>query len=162
MAEWIFCSFRRKFCHYSFHNHCAHLPFRNSTLSSISSSFINLGMVSFGLSFPFLTFSRTRLTTTTIMNVNFRMFFFHVQALYNVFSLIFSWFALANLWLTFSIIIDLLPSQQPPFNVFGTAVITHWVNLSLKWVYLAFLALQVSFLFVFTLFWGERGGADKW
>jgi chitin synthase len=30
---------------------------------------------------------------------------------YNVFSLIFSWFALANLWLTFSIIIDLLPSQ---------------------------------------------------
>lgn len=59
----------------------------------------------------------------------FRMFFFHIQALvrhaqmiscpsltlvvqYNVFSLIFSWFALANLWLTFSIIIDLLPSQN--------------------------------------------------
>jgi hypothetical protein len=30
---------------------------------------------------------------------------------YNIFALIFSWFALANLWLTFSIIIDLLPSN---------------------------------------------------
>jgi hypothetical protein len=30
---------------------------------------------------------------------------------YNIFSLIFSWFALANIWLTFSIIIDLVPSQ---------------------------------------------------
>lgn len=30
---------------------------------------------------------------------------------YNVFTLVFSWFALANLWLTFSIIIDLLPGE---------------------------------------------------
>ena len=30
---------------------------------------------------------------------------------YNVFTLVFSWFALANLWLTFSIIIDLLPDE---------------------------------------------------
>jgi len=37
---------------------------------------------------------------------------------YNVASLIFSWFALANLWLTFSIIIDLLPEQK--IFVFGT------------------------------------------
>lgn len=37
---------------------------------------------------------------------------------YNVFSLIFSWFALANIWLTFSIIIDLLPSQG--IIIFGT------------------------------------------
>jgi chitin synthase len=69
-----------------------------------------------------------------------RMFFLHVQALYNFFSLVFSWFALANLWLTFSIIIDLLPNQGT--NLFGTADITHWVNLSLKWLYLSFLALQ--------------------
>ena len=40
-----------------------------------------------------------------------RIFFFHLQALYNAFSLFFSWFSLANLWLTFSIIIDLLPEQ---------------------------------------------------
>ncbi|KAF8231892.1 glycosyltransferase family 2 protein [Tricholoma matsutake] len=69
-----------------------------------------------------------------------RMFFLHVQALYNIFSLIFSWFALANIWLTFSIIIDLLPSQN--IIIFGTVTVTHWVNLALKWIYLAFLALQ--------------------
>ncbi|KAG8740079.1 Chitin synthase, class 2 [Ceratobasidium sp. 414] len=71
-----------------------------------------------------------------------RMFFFHIQGLYNVFSLVFSWFALANLWLTFSIIIDLLPQQNPPINVFGNAEVTHWINLVAKWIYLAFLALQ--------------------
>ncbi|KAG9092512.1 Chitin synthase, class 2, partial [Ceratobasidium sp. 392] len=71
-----------------------------------------------------------------------RMFFFHIQGLYNVFSLVFSWFALANLWLTFSIIIDLLPEQTPAINVFGNADVTHWINMVFKWLYLAFLALQ--------------------
>lgn len=47
------------------------------------------------------------------------MFMFHIQALYNVFTLFFSWFALANLWLTFSIIIELLP-QATGIYVFGT------------------------------------------
>jgi len=47
---------------------------------------------------------------------------------------------LANIWLTFSIIIELLPSQG--IILFGTAAVTHWVNLALKWTYLAFLALQ--------------------
>ncbi|KAH9965904.1 chitin synthase [Russula dissimulans] len=74
-----------------------------------------------------------------------RMFFFHLQALYNIFSLMFSWFAPANLWLTFSIIIDLVPSQGLVFfggdNHTGIDV-THWINLVLKWTYLAFLALQ--------------------
>ncbi|KAF9006420.1 glycosyltransferase family 2 protein [Cyathus striatus] len=69
-----------------------------------------------------------------------RMFFFHIQALYNTFSLIFSWFALANMWLTFSIIIDLLVDEN--HLIFGTAAITHWVNLALKWIYLSFLGLQ--------------------
>jgi len=68
-----------------------------------------------------------------------RLTLFHVQALYNAFSLFFSWFALANLWLTFSIIIDPLPSQG---IVFGTVVLIHWINLALKWIYLIFLALQ--------------------
>lgn len=68
-----------------------------------------------------------------------RMFFFHVQALYNIFSLVFSWFSLANIWLTFSIIIDLVADQDP---FFGTKAVTHWINLALKWIYLAFLALQ--------------------
>ncbi|KAF8655299.1 hypothetical protein AX16_003197 [Volvariella volvacea WC 439] len=69
-----------------------------------------------------------------------RMFFLHIQALYNTFSLVFSWFALANLWLTFSILLDLLPKQE--IYVFGTAEITHWINSACKWIYLAFLALQ--------------------
>jgi len=40
---------------------------------------------------------------------------------YNIFSLIFSWFALANLWLTFAIIIELLPTQK--LIAFGTTEI---------------------------------------
>ncbi|KAJ7591104.1 glycosyltransferase family 2 protein [Mycena floridula] len=84
-----------------------------------------------------------------------RMFFLHVQALYNVFSLLFSWFALANMWLTFSIIIDLLPDQSPPILIFGTAEITHWVNLALKWLYLATLALQ------FVLALGNRPKGER-
>jgi chitin synthase len=83
---------------------------------------------------------------------------------YNIFSLTFSWFALANLWLTFSIIIDLLPDQGVvlfgPNNHTGLDIVspapsqwhivlnksiqTHWINLALKWVYLAFLAIQVE------------------
>ncbi|KAI3597856.1 chitin synthase [Moniliophthora roreri] len=73
----------------------------------------------------------------------FRMFFFHIQGFYNVFSLIFSWFALANMWLTFAIVIDLLPNMEPrPILIFGTAEITHWVNFGFKALYLSFLALQ--------------------
>ncbi|KAI0700792.1 glycosyltransferase family 2 protein [Cytidiella melzeri] len=82
-----------------------------------------------------------------------RMFFFHVQALYNVFSLVFSWFALANLWLTFSIIIDLLPTQN--IVIFGTVDATNWVNMALKWVYLSFLALQ------FVLALGNRPKGER-
>ncbi|KAJ6484988.1 glycosyltransferase family 2 protein [Mycena vitilis] len=83
----------------------------------------------------------------------FRMFFLHVQAIYNIFSLIFSWFALANIWLTFSIIIDLLPSQG--IIIFGTASITHWVNNGFKWIYLSFLALQ------FVLALGNRPKGER-
>ncbi|KIL70098.1 glycosyltransferase family 2 protein [Amanita muscaria Koide BX008] len=82
-----------------------------------------------------------------------RMFFFHIQALYNVFSLVFSWFALANIWLTFSIIIDLLPTQG--IFLFGNLAVTHWINLSLKWIYLAFLALQ------FVLALGNRPKGER-
>ncbi|KAJ7904483.1 glycosyltransferase family 2 protein [Mycena olivaceomarginata] len=82
-----------------------------------------------------------------------RMFFLHIQALYNIFSLIFSWFALANIWLTFSIIIDLLPTQN--IIIFGTAAVTHWVNNGFKWLYLSFLALQ------FVLALGNRPKGER-
>lgn len=86
-----------------------------------------------------------------------RMFFFHLQGLYNIFSLIFTWFSLANMWLTFSIIIDLLPSsnQTHPVYIFGTEAVTHWVNMALKWVYLSFLALQ------FVLALGNRPKGER-
>ncbi|ESK97608.1 chitin synthase [Moniliophthora roreri MCA 2997] len=87
----------------------------------------------------------------------FRMFFFHIQALYNIFSLVFSWFALANIWLTFSIIIDLLPNLpgDTAIIVFGTKAVTHWVNFGFKWLYLAFLALQ------FVLALGNRPKGER-
>lgn len=84
-----------------------------------------------------------------------RMFFFHIQALYNICNLIFSWFALANLWLTFSIIITMLPTIETPVYLFGTPAITFWVNSALQWIYLAFLAMQ------FILALGSRPKGEK-
>lgn len=83
------------------------------------------------------------------------MFFFHVQALYNIITLIFSWFALANLWLTFSIIITMMPEGEKPVYIFGTPTITFWVNSALMWIYLAFLAMQ------FILALGSRPKGEK-
>ena len=54
-----------------------------------------------------------------------RMVFFHIQALYNIFLLIFTWFNLANAWLTFKVVIELLAIQHP---LFGGA--TDDINLS--------------------------------
>nr|XP_018261520.1 chitin synthase [Kwoniella dejecticola CBS 10117]OBR83678.1 chitin synthase [Kwoniella dejecticola CBS 10117] len=83
-----------------------------------------------------------------------RMLFFHIQGLYNFFNLIFSWFALANLWLTFSIIINLVPAGSN-INLFVTAEVTYWVNLVLMWIYMAFLMLQ------FVLALGNRPKGEK-
>ncbi|KAG0150823.1 hypothetical protein CROQUDRAFT_37815 [Cronartium quercuum f. sp. fusiforme G11] len=69
-----------------------------------------------------------------------RLLMFHVQAIFNLAQLVFTWFALANLWLTFSIIIALLPHNG--IFLFKNEVITHWVNLCTVWVYLGALALQ--------------------
>ena len=59
-----------------------------------------------------------------------RKFWIHIELIYQTFNLIFSWFALANLWLTFSIIIDLLPDlptvpefSSAPILIFGTAAV---------------------------------------
>lgn len=41
------------------------------------------------------------------------------QLQYNVVSLLFSWFALANVWLTYDIVVSFLPDQH--VYVFGTA-----------------------------------------
>lgn len=82
-----------------------------------------------------------------------RMFFFHIQALFNAVQLFFTWFSLANMWLTFSIIIDLLPTQG--IVIGGNVVVIHWVNQALKWIYMVFLALQ------FILALGNRPKSER-
>lgn len=72
----------------------------------------------------------------------FRIFFFHVQALYNLVQLVLTWFALGNLWLTFAIIIQYLPSVLLHDFSDGWLVAFHYVNLVLMWLYGFFLALQ--------------------
>ncbi|PWN35460.1 putative chitin synthase 1 [Meira miltonrushii] len=83
-----------------------------------------------------------------------RLFFFHIQAVYNAFSLLFSWFALANLWLTFSIIINFLPTEllkgQPTL-----LIVFHWINSACKWIYIFFIVLQ------FVLALGNRPKGEK-
>ncbi|KAL9931712.1 hypothetical protein V8E36_009498 [Tilletia maclaganii] len=84
-----------------------------------------------------------------------RLFFFHLQALYNAFQLFFSWFALANLWLTFTIIIDFLP-ETLLVNASNTVLdIIHWVNSAARWIYIFFVVLQ------FILALGNRPKGEK-
>lgn len=82
-----------------------------------------------------------------------RLFFFHIQSLFNALSLIFTWFSLANLWLTFSIIIDFLPSQG--IVITGNINIVHWFNQSMTWIYITFLVLQ------FVLALGNRPKGER-
>ena len=74
-----------------------------------------------------------------------RMFFLHVQLLYNIATVILAWFALASFWLTTSVIMDLVgtPSaanknQAFPFGNTATPII----NTVLKYIYLGFVVLQ--------------------
>lgn len=74
-----------------------------------------------------------------------RMFFFHIQLLYNMFTVFLSWFMLASYWLTTSVIMDLVgnPSTDGthtgwPFGNKATPII----NTILKFLYLAFLITQ--------------------
>ncbi|KAK2731434.1 Chitin synthase, class 2 [Onygenales sp. PD_40] len=90
-----------------------------------------------------------------------RMFFFHIQLLYNTFTVFLTWFALASYWLTTSVIMDLVgnppkdddPNPQRAFPFGNTA--TPIVNTILKYLYLAFLLLQ------FILALGNRPKGSK-
>jgi chitin synthase len=77
------------------------------------------------------------------------MIFFHLQLIYNVVTVIVTWFALASYWLTTSVIMDLvgLPKVASassaaqhgwPFGDTATPII----NTILKYLYLSFLLLQ--------------------
>ncbi|KAH6674390.1 BcCHSIII, class III chitin synthase [Halenospora varia] len=78
-----------------------------------------------------------------------RMFFFHIQLLYNMFSVFLSWFMLASFWLTTTVIMNLVGTPVVASNTtaehhgwpFGDTA-TPIVNTILKYLYLAFLLVQ--------------------
>ncbi|KAI9818665.1 MAG: Chitin synthase, class 2 [Phylliscum demangeonii] len=88
-----------------------------------------------------------------------RMLFFHFQMLYNIATLILSWFSLAAFWLTTSVIMDLVgnPPSDPtspaafPFGNKATPI----VNTILKYIYLGVLLMQ------FILALGNRPKGSK-
>lgn len=89
----------------------------------------------------------------------FRMFFFHLQLLYNFANLLFSWFSLSSYWLTTSVIMNLVGEPDTatkhhgwPFGDTATPI----VNFILKYVYLAFVILQ------FILALGNRPKGTKY
>ncbi|TKA62283.1 Chitin synthase G [Cryomyces minteri] len=87
-----------------------------------------------------------------------RMFFFHIQMIYNVFTVFLAWFSLASFWLTTSVIMDLVgtPSDTNPRAFpFGNTV-TPVLNTVLKYIYLGTLLLQ------FILALGNRPKGSRW
>ncbi|KAF5853236.1 hypothetical protein GGP41_001804 [Bipolaris sorokiniana] len=86
-----------------------------------------------------------------------RMFFFHIQMLYNIFQTILTWFALASFWLTTVIIMSLVGSKTDTRDAwpFGNRV-TPIFNTIVTYLYLAFLVLQ------FILAFGNRPKGSKY
>ncbi|KAK0638771.1 glycosyltransferase family 2 protein [Cercophora newfieldiana] len=92
-----------------------------------------------------------------------RMFFFHIQLIYNILNVIFTWFSLASYWLTTTVIMDLVgtPVTSSPTSEehhgwpFGDSV-TPLFNAVLKYLYLAFVILQ------FILALGNRPKGSKY
>ena len=92
-----------------------------------------------------------------------RKLFFLIQSLFNFFLVMFSWFNLANAWLTFEVIIDLAAQQKPIFHgatqTFNNGIFLFLVpssNVVVKQLYVAFLVLQ------FLLALGNRPKATQW
>ena len=87
-----------------------------------------------------------------------RMFFFHLQMIYNIVSVILSWFSLAAFWLTTKVIMDLVGQPNSTNNnsafPFGDEA-TPIFNTVLQYIYLAFLLLQ------FILALGNRPKGSK-
>ena len=88
----------------------------------------------------------------------FRMFFFHLQLLYNLVSLVLTWFSLSAYWLTTVVIMDIVGTPDESNNhrafPFGNKV-TPIVNTVVEYVYLALLMLQ------FILALGNRPKGSK-
>jgi chitin synthase len=92
-----------------------------------------------------------------------RMFFFHIQLIYNILNVIFTWFSLSSYWLTTTVIMDLVGTPVPASNTssehhgwpFGDSA-TPFINAVLQYIYLAFVILQ------FILALGNRPKGSKW
>ncbi|KAK5133494.1 hypothetical protein LTR08_007631 [Meristemomyces frigidus] len=88
-----------------------------------------------------------------------RMFFFHIQLIYNIASVILSWFSLASYYLTTTVMFNLVGTPSNSNNnhafPFGNEV-TPVINTVLKYIYLAFLLLQ------FILALGNRPKGSRW
>ncbi|KAK0728451.1 chitin synthase 1 [Lasiosphaeria miniovina] len=92
-----------------------------------------------------------------------RMFFFHIQLLYNVLNVIFTWFSLASYFLTTSVIMQIVGTPTTASNTtaethawpFGDSV-TPIFNAVLIYLYLAFVILQ------FILALGNRPKGSKY
>ncbi|RMY93612.1 hypothetical protein D0862_09158 [Hortaea werneckii] len=88
-----------------------------------------------------------------------RMFFFHIQLIYNLAMVFLSWFSLASYYLTTVVIMDLVGQPSSSNNnhafPFGNDV-TPVFNTILKYAYLAFLLLQ------FILALGNRPKGSRW
>ncbi|KAK3686956.1 Chitin synthase, class 3 [Vermiconidia calcicola] len=89
-----------------------------------------------------------------------RMFFFHIQFLYNIFSTFLTWFTLASYWLTTKVILDLVGGQPSDTNSqrcwpFGNTV-TPILNIIIVYLYIAFVLLQ------FILALGNRPKGSRW
>ncbi|KAF4960173.1 hypothetical protein FGADI_1192 [Fusarium gaditjirri] len=74
-----------------------------------------------------------------------RLFFLHIQFVYNLVNVLFSWFSLAAFYLTTTIIMKLVGTPQVlsgyhgwPFGDTATPI----VNVLIKYIYIAFLVLQ--------------------
>lgn len=87
-----------------------------------------------------------------------RLLFLHVQLVYNLANVLFSWLSLASYWLTTSVIMDLVGTPEPardyhgwPFGDVGSPI----VNILVKYVYLLFVLLQ------FILALGNRPKASE-
>ncbi|KAK6001438.1 hypothetical protein QM012_002769 [Aureobasidium pullulans] len=87
-----------------------------------------------------------------------RMFFLHLQLLYNIAQQILTWFALASYWLTTTVIMDLVGTPSSSNNQhafpFGNEA-TPIINTIIKYIYLAFVLLQ------FILALGNRPKGSK-
>ncbi|KAF2712216.1 glycosyltransferase family 2 protein [Pleomassaria siparia CBS 279.74] len=74
-----------------------------------------------------------------------RLFFLHIQLIYNFLNVIFTWFSLASYYLTTTIIMDLVGTPQKASNYHGWPfgdTVTPIFNVFIRYFYVSFLILQ--------------------